>query len=113
MFCLYARVGIFTFDYAYASSAHQQLLHTLKPLKRFQMWTAPAFLLTPSLCAYLPCLQLHSTFQQVDVAGCEANLVDSTKYGRDFCFEVVIANPRYGDAGPIDLITYRYRYKDV
>lgn len=37
---------------------------------------------------------IHSTFQQVDAAGCEVSLVDSTKYGRDFCFEVIVANPR-------------------
>lgn len=39
-------------------------------------------------------IALHSTFQQLDVVGCEANLVASTKYGRDCCFEVIIANPR-------------------
>lgn len=50
-----------------------------------------------NLCVFqfhLISAQLRSTFQQLDIAGCEANLVAPSKYGRDFCFEVIIANPR-------------------
>jgi len=39
-------------------------------------------------------IPLHSTFLQLDIASCEATLVNATKYGRDNCFEVIIANPR-------------------
>eukprot|EP00048_Salpingoeca_helianthica_P014759 m.223380 g.223380 ORF g.223380 m.223380 type:complete len:521 (-) comp16245_c0_seq1:54-1616(-) len=49
-------------------------------------------------------IPLHSTFLQLDVAGCEATLVSATKYGRDHCFEVIIANPRAVHAFAADSI---------
>eukprot|EP00053_Salpingoeca_punica_P007533 m.68704 g.68704 ORF g.68704 m.68704 type:complete len:518 (+) comp14194_c0_seq1:74-1627(+) len=37
---------------------------------------------------------LGNAYQELNVAGCQASLVAAAKHGRDFAFEVIIANPR-------------------
>ena len=39
-------------------------------------------------------VELSATFLSIDVADNECVLVAPTKYGRDFCFECIISNPR-------------------
>ena len=39
-------------------------------------------------------VELSSTFLSIDVADSECVLVAPAKYGRDFCFECIISNPR-------------------